>query len=200
MPSLELLIATRNHDKVRELTDLLRFHSFSFLTIDSLQDPPDVEEDRGSLKGNAIKKAMSLHQRYHIPTLADDTGLEVDALNGAPGVYSSRYAGPSASYRENVDKLLRELAEVPDAKRTARFRTVMALAHKDKVYTVEGICDGIILRERRGQSGFGYDPIFFYPPLAKTLAELSLQEKNVISHRAMALQKMIVVIQQVFGA
>ena len=200
MQPIKLLIATRNRDKLREFANILRFQPFSLLTIDDLQDPPNVEEDQGSLHGNAVKKAMTLHQHFLLPSLADDTGLEVDALNGAPGVYSSRYAGPNAAYRENVDKLLRELAETPDEQRTARFRTVMALAHKGQVYTVEGVCEGLILREQRGAGGFGYDPIFFYPPMAKTLAEMSLQEKNRISHRALALQKMIGVIEQLFGA
>jgi XTP/dITP diphosphohydrolase len=200
MAAPKLLIATRNKDKVREIADLLKFTPFSVLSINDLPDLQEVAEDQGSLQGNAVKKAVNLSEYYQLPALADDTGLEVDALNGAPGVFSARYAGEHTSYDENVSKLLRELAFLPLEQRTAQFRTVMALAHQGNVHTVEGICRGIITNERRGEDGFGYDPVFYYPPLGKTFAELSLQEKNTISHRAIALQKMLHLLKELFGA
>lgn len=200
MPASKLLIATRNKDKVREIADLIKFAPFTILSINDLPDLPEVAEDQDSLQGNAVKKAVELSEYYQLPALADDTGLEVDALNGAPGVFSARFAGEHASYDENVSKLLNELEDSPYAQRTAQFRTIMALAHHGNVYTVEGICRGIITDVRRGDDGFGYDPVFFYPPLGKTFAELSLREKNRISHRAIALQKMILLLKEIFGA
>jgi XTP/dITP diphosphohydrolase len=196
----KLLVATRNKNKVREISDLLKALPFSVLSIHDFPDLPEVIEDQDSLQGNAVKKAVQLAELLQLPTLADDTGLEVDALNGAPGVYSARFAGEHASYDENVSKLLREMAHLPAEKRVAQFHTVVALAHQGNVQTVEGICRGIITNERRGDDGFGYDPVFYYPPLRKTFAELSLQEKNTISHRAIALQKMIFLLKELFGA
>ncbi len=194
-----LLIATRNVDKVRELSELFQSVPLHLHTINDFDLPP-VVEDQDTLQGNAVKKAVSCFEASGIPSLADDTGLEVDALNGAPGVYSSRFAGEHASYDENVDKLLRMLEGLPLEKRTARFRTVMALAYDGGLRITEGVCEGLILEQRRGTNGFGYDPVFYFPPLQKTFAELTLSEKNRVSHRAVALQKMRQILQEVFGA
>lgn len=196
----QLLIATRNRDKIIEITDLLRSLNIQIVSINDLPDLPEVVEDQETLAGNAIKKAVELAAFTGLPSLADDTGLEVDALRGAPGVISSRYAGADATYAQNMAKLLADLAATPDDQRAAQFRTVMALSVDGKVRTVEGSCRGLITRERRGDGGFGYDPVFYYPPLRRTFAELTLAEKNRISHRAIALDKMIDLIKTINGA
>jgi len=124
-----------------------------------------------------------------LPAIADDTGLEVDFLNGAPGIRSARFAGENATSKNNVNLLLNKLIDIPDAERTARFRTVISLVSNKDEDWVEGVAEGIIIREPTGKQGFGYDSIFYYPPLRKTFAELSMEEKNKISHRGLALQK-----------
>lgn len=195
-----VLLATANLDKVKEMADFLQDLPITVLSINDLDKFPNVIEDQPTLEGNATKKALEFAKATGYPSLADDTGLEVDALNGAPGVYSARYAGEHATYSDNVDKLLDNLNNTPAAQRTARFRTVMAFAFGDTVETVEGICEGTILNTRRGKGGFGYDPVFFLPELNKTFAEMYLTEKNKVSHRGKALQKMKNVLQQKLGA
>jgi len=193
----KLVLATQNKDKIREIRTLLAPFDVSLIVP---AEKIKVVEDRNTLEGNAIKKAGETAEQYGMPALADDTGLEVDALDGAPGVHSARYAGENASYDENVDKLLHQLESVPAEKRGARFRTVVALVVDDKIYTTEGICKGVILKTRRGTGGFGYDPVFYIPERGVTLAEMTLEEKNQISHRGVALLKMKKVIQEQFGA
>ena len=191
----QLVLATRNQDKVLEIKTFFRDLGLAISSAANFPQVPEVKEDQHTLHGNALKKAHSLAQVTGLPSLADDTGLEVDALDGRPGVYSSRYAGEKASYADNVDKLLAELQDVPEEKRTARFRCVMALIIDSREYTVEGICEGQILHERRGVGGFGYDPVFWVPSFGKTFAEITLEEKNLISHRGIALRKIHEVIQ-----
>ncbi|HOT98673.1 MAG TPA: XTP/dITP diphosphatase [bacterium] len=184
-----LLLATRNRDKVREIREALDGLELDLVTIDELGPLPEVIEDQETLKGNAIKKAATLASISGLPALADDTGLEVDVLHGAPGVFSSRYSGENATYAENVSKLLREMAGIPAAQRTARFRCVIAIAGTDRVDTVDGVCEGLILAAPQGTDGFGYDPVFMVPGSGKTFAELPLSEKNRISHRGRALKE-----------
>lgn len=182
-----LVLATRNKDKIEEMRSALKPFG---ITLKSTYDFPDLEEvveDRDTLEGNALKKARYVFQQTGLPSLADDTGLEVAALNGRPGVYSARYAGEKATYQQNVDKLLEELKEVPPAKRKAQFRTVIALVAGDEPKTFEGICRGEITAEERGDGGFGYDPVFRPLDYERTFAELSLQVKNEISHRGKAI-------------
>ena len=186
---MKLLLATRNRDKVREIRSVLADLDVELICAADVPDLPEVEEDADTLEGNAIKKAMTLHKITGLPTLADDTGLEVEALGGAPGVYSSRYAGPDATYADNVQKLLQAMRDVPESRRQAQFRTVVAFAHDGNVETVEGICRGVITTEPRGSNNFGYDPVFYVPDLGKTMAEMTLEEKNRISHRGRALQE-----------
>ena len=186
---MKLLLATKNRDKVAEIRHALSGLHLELISAADRDDLPEIEEDAETLTGNAIKKAQTLFRLTGIPSLADDTGLEVDALDGAPGVYSSRYSGTNASYADNVEKLLRELAEVPDTLRSARFRTVIALADSDGTATVEGVCEGKIIAAARGEAGFGYDPVFYYPPAQKTFAEMTAEQKNAISHRGIALRK-----------
>ncbi|HPN36500.1 MAG TPA: XTP/dITP diphosphatase [bacterium] len=184
-----LLLATNNADKAAEMRDFFTGLNLVLRTAAEFPQIPAVEEDQPTLQGNAVKKASALAAATGLLSLADDTGLEVDALNGRPGVYSSRYAGENASYSENVDKLLAELQDIPAAQRSARFRCVIALANGSRVETVEGVCEGVILTARQGQGGFGYDPVFFLPEIGRTFAEMSLEEKNRISHRGRALQQ-----------
>ena len=187
MPGItQLVLATHNRDKVVELRESLHGLPIQILSLDHFPNAPEVEEDGDTLEANAIKKALAIHAHTQLPAVADDTGLMVDTLNGAPGVYSSRYAGPQATYADNVQKLLRELAGVPELQRRAEFRTVMALVCEGKTHLVEGRCCGRITLAPRGKNGFGYDPVFFVPELNKTFAELALAEKNKISHRGKA--------------
>lgn len=195
-----IVLATQNQDKIEELTSLFNDLDVKILSIDHLDHYPHVVEDQSTLEGNAIKKAVEFCQATGYPSLADDTGLEVDILQGEPGVFSARYAGENASYSENVDKLLLSLANVPCAQRSARFRTVAALAFGNSVETTEGICEGYILTARRGQGEFGYDPVFFIPEFNKTFAEMNLSEKNDISHRGIALRKMKEIVRSFLGA
>ena len=187
---MKIVLATKNKDKIREIKKILSDLPVEIKTMADFEGIPDVEEDGATLEENAIKKATEFHKFTGLPAIADDTGLEVDALNGAPGVYSSRFAGEEASYEDNRKKLLRELENVPEAKRGAQFRCVVAFADGSRRMTTEGIVRGKILREERGDSGFGYDPVFWVPEFKNTFAEIDLEKKNAISHRGIAFKKM----------
>ncbi len=184
-----LLLATRNEDKRRELSRLLTddvvLHSPAEFTDE------EVEETEDSLWGNALLKARDGFQRSGLPSLADDTGLEVDALDGKPGVYSSRYAGEEATYDDNVNKLLEEMQGVAEENRRARFRTVMAYVDDTGEYRFDGTVEGVILTVKRGDGGFGYDPVFLPDGFDITLAEMETDAKNEISHRGRALKKFV---------
>jgi len=190
-PIEEILLATRNPDKVRELTALLGDLGIRIRTLAEFPTAPEVEEDGMTCESNAIKKATEIARATGLPAVADDTGLEVDALGGRPGVFAARYAGESATYEDNCRKLLKELEGVPPARRTARFVTVAALAMPGgQSRLATGTLVGIIAEECTGSQGFGYDPLFFVPELGHTLAELTAEEKNRISHRAKAFRSM----------
>ena len=195
-----LFLATNNRDKIQEISSLLSDLKLDVLSINDFAEYPKVIEDQDTLEGNAVKKAKEFAAYFDMPALADDTGLEVSVLNGAPGAFSARYAGAKASYEANVDKLLKEMHNIPAKQRYAQFRTIMALAIKDDCFTVEGICKGVIPTEKRGSGGFGYDPVFYVPEYKKTFAEMSLEQKNKISHRGLALVKMKELIISKFGA
>jgi len=150
----------------------------------------EVEEDHPTLEGNALKKARYVYEATGLPALSDDTGLEVDALSGRPGVYSARYAGEDATYQDNLEKLLEELAGVAPKDRKAQFRTVAALVSGDDTHTFEGVCRGVILSKPRGDKGFGYDPVFQPEGYNQTFAELDPGVKNEISHRGRAIKKL----------
>ena len=187
---MQLVLATRNKDKTREIKELLIDLPITVLTFENFLEFPEVEETGSTLAENAILKAKTIAKFTGYPAIADDTGLEVDALNGAPGVYSSRYAGENCSYDDNNRKLLKALEGVPKDKRAARFRTVIAIAWSpEEIETVEGVVNGLITENKMGQDGFGYDPVFYFPPAGKTFAEMSLEEKNRVSHRGQALRK-----------
>ena len=187
---MELVLATRNEDKIQEIKEALRDPSIRILTFKDLPKLPLLVEDKDTLNGNAKVKARGAAKFTHKIALADDTGLEVEALGGAPGVLSSRFAGEGASYEDNNKKLLSLLKKVPLRRRQATFRCVMVIsdgAGREKV--VEGTCQGRIVWRRRGRAGFGYDPLFQPQGYDRTFAELSLKEKNRISHRGKALEK-----------
>jgi XTP/dITP diphosphohydrolase len=187
---MQLLLATRNRDKLKELRALLADLPFEIITPKELPALPEIAEDGASIRDNAIKKAVETARAARRLTLADDSGLEVDALGGEPGVHSAHFAGPEATYTDNNKKLLKRLEGVPLEKRTARFRCVVAIADENGlVDAVEGICNGIILERERGGGGFGYDPLFLPDGQVKTFAELPPELKNRISHRAKAMQK-----------
>ena len=186
----ELVLATRNPDKGRELAALLKDLCIRIRTLAEFPDVPEVVEDGETCEANAIKKAVTVARVTGLPAVADDTGLMVEAMGGRPGVHAARYAGEGATYESNCSKLLHELAGVPRERRGARFVTVAAIADpKGKVDVVQGALDGLITEAPVGTKGFGYDPVFFVPELGKTLAQLTPEEKNRISHRARAFEK-----------
>lgn len=185
--SLSLVLATRNPGKVAEMRELLADLPVRLIPADTLDTPPDVEEDAPTLRGNARKKAEALHRYTGRPALADDTGLEVEALDGAPGVHTARFAGPDATPADNNEKLLQAL-QGADTRR-ARFRTVVVFIDGDDVHSFEGVCEGTIAEAPRGEMGFGYDPLFVPEGKQQTFAEMSAAQKNAISHRKRALHQ-----------
>jgi XTP/dITP diphosphohydrolase len=185
---MKLVIATRNKHKLEEIRTIFRVPGLEIASALDFPDVPDVVEDGETFEANAKKKAVTLARATGLWALADDSGLEVDALNGAPGVYSARYAGEPVSYPANNRKLLKELESVTS--RRARFRCVIALASPSgKARTVDGRCEGEVIREERGTQGFGYDPVFVPDGYAQTFAEMDAAIKNSISHRGSALRK-----------
>ena len=191
----KIILATNNLHKIEEIQSFLLPLGFE---IHSARDTaiPKTEEDQPTLQGNALKKARETFLATGILSLADDTGLEVYALDMRPGVYSSRYAGENVSYADNNKKLLEELSAVAADKRGARFRTVVAIVGNGIEKTVEGIVEGKILEALRGGQGFGYDPLFVPNGYSKTFAEMTIEEKNQLSHRARALEKAVEVLKR----
>ncbi len=185
-----LVFASRNPDKIAELKHALADLPCRVSSAADFPQVPEVEETGQTLEENALLKARAVCRATGELALADDTGLEVDVLDGAPGVASGRFAGPEQDYERNLVKLLELLTGVPESKRGARFRTVIALCFPDgREELAEGVCPGTILTERRGRGGFGYDPVFFVPQAGKTFAEMSLAEKGCISHRGRAMAR-----------
>ncbi len=193
---MKIVLATRNKDKIREIAQALQGLDIELVTLDRFPQVPEVVEDGATLAENALKKARAIFQATQLLALADDTGLEVDFLNGLPGVYSSRFAGEGASYDDNCNKLLALMDGVPEALRTARFRCIIALVGPDIERLIEGSCEGLITAEKRGSEGFGYDPVFYVPEYNQTFAEMPLSLKNQISHRGQALKRARGVLQQ----
>ena len=187
-PSTKVVVATRNKGKLREIVPLLAGTGLELCTIDELAPDAELREDGVTFEENALGKARQAAAATGLPALADDSGLEVDALDGAPGVWSARYAGPGADDAQNNAKLLAALAGVPAGDRGARFRCVAAFVDPARGLEIvrDGACAGQILTAPRGSDGFGYDPLFLLPALGRTMAELPLAEKNRLSHRAAA--------------
>lgn len=190
----ELVLATNNPHKVEEIRNILG-SSLSIKTLNELGFFEDIPEDSPTLQGNASQKSHFLFDKFGCNCFADDTGLEVEALDGAPGIYSARYAGEAKDPEENMRKLLKELEGKESRK--ARFRTVISLIWEGQEYFFEGIVEGVILTEKRGEEGFGYDPIFQPDGYDRSFAQLTMQEKNEISHRGRAVQKLLQFLQSV---
>ena len=183
-----LVVATGNTGKLKEIRAILADLPVDVVSLADYPEIEPVEEDGATFEANAIKKAIHVARETGCVTLADDSGLEVDALGGAPGVESARFAGPDATDASNNAKLLSLMADVPDEERTARFRCAMAVATAEgRVEVAEGVCEGFVTREERGDKGFGYDPLFFVPASVLTFGELPEDIKNAISHRGRAL-------------
>ena len=178
---MQIVLATHNRGKMEEMAAILGHLPVELLTLDTFPEIGDIPETGNTLKENAFIKAETVHRLTGLPALADDTGLEVDALNGAPGIYSARYAGADATFDDNCQKMLKELHGIPVEKRTARFRTVIAFVNGGKKEWVEGVAEGRIIEEKRGIGGFGYDPIFYYPPLEKP-SQSWIRWKRIVFH------------------
>lgn len=187
---MKVVVATRNRHKVIEIAALMNEAALGFelVTIDDVAPGAALIEDEPTFEANAIAKARQAAAATGLPALADDSGLEVDALDGAPGVRSARYAGDPCDDERNNQKLMGALVDVPDDRRTGRYRCAAAFVDPDRGLVVvrDGVCEGRLLRAYRGTGGFGYDPLFFIPALGKSMAELTLDEKNRLSHRAQA--------------
>ena len=193
---MEVIVATRNKGKIREIREALKGLGLRIYPLSNFPNVPEVEEDGKSFTENALKKARFYSKHFGKLTIADDSGLEVDSLKGQPGVHSARYAGERASGQENNQKLLREMQDVPISKRGARFKCIIAVVSPDgREAFAEGACKGRIGFKEKGKKGFGYDPLFILPNDGKTMAELSLEAKNRISHRGKALRKIIKIIK-----
>lgn len=193
---MKIILSTQNKGKIRELQELLGDEDIEVLSLQDIKDWEDVEENGETFAENAALKAKAAVSKTGLIALADDSGLEVDALNGAPGVYSARFAGEPKDDERNNDKLLQLLETVPDEQRGARFRCALVVATPDgKEFLTEGTVEGQIMTQRRGSDGFGYDPLFFVPEYSRTMAELTLTEKNKLSHRAQAFRKAIPILQ-----
>ena len=184
---MKLVFATNNKHKIVEVQELLK-KDFRILNLNDIGYNEELEETGNTLEANAKQKAEYIYKKYKVDCFADDTGLEIDALNGLPGVYSARYAGEEKIPEKNIEKVLREMKEIKN--RNARFRTVVSLFLSRKEYVFEGIVNGIILKEPKGKGGFGYDPVFQPEGFQKSFGEISLYEKNKISHRAIAVKKL----------
>jgi XTP/dITP diphosphohydrolase len=185
---MKLVFATNNQHKLKELQAILGGH-FELLSLKDIGCEEEIPEEQPTLEGNARQKAEYIYEKYGYSCFADDTGLEIDALNGEPGVYSARYAGEAKDPQANMDKVLAKLKN--EGNRKARFRTVISLALDGDEKQFEGIVEGEITRKKRGGSGFGYDPVFLPNGYEQTFAEMDLSDKNEISHRARAVQKLV---------
>ena len=187
---IDLVVATRNKKKLAEIRELLSDLDFSVLSIEDFDGIPEIEEDGDTFEKNARKKAVQVAEITRKLTIADDSGIEIDYLNGRPGIHSARFAGENATDADRNQKVLDLLKDVPGPQRTARFRCAIAVANPDaQVEVVVGTCEGEIALKPRGRAGFGYDPLFIVPAYGRTYAELGQKKKNQISHRALALRK-----------
>lgn len=196
----KLLVATKNRGKTKEIKELIGDFFDDVLTLSDFNENINIIEDGKTFEENALKKAKTIYSLYKLPTLADDSGLEVDALDGRPGVYSARYAGENATDEEKIKKLLEELKNIPEEKRGAQFVCVLTFIDENgRVYQTKGICRGKIGFEPKGVNGFGYDPIFIPEGYNATFAELESKEKNKISHRAKAFEKLKTILGEIYN-
>ena len=191
---MEIILATHNLDKCRELQKSFSSTNIKVYTLKNFPEIGEIIEDGATLEENAFIKSRTVFNKTGIPTISDDTGLFVDALNGDPGIFSARYAGENCSYTDNVNKLLIEMKNIDNSLRTATFKTVVTYVSKDLELVAEGSVKGIITKKPKGNQGFGYDPIFYVSELQKTFAEMDINEKQQISHRSRAIDNL----QQLF--
>ncbi|MHA7943800.1 non-canonical purine NTP diphosphatase [Formosa sp. 3Alg 14/1] len=185
---MKLVFATNNKNKIKEVQSLIPSH-ITLLSLADIECFEDIPETQPSIEGNAIQKAEYVKDNYGFDCFADDTGLEVNALNGAPGVYSARFAGPQRDAKDNMEKLLSDLEH--STNRDANFKTVIALSFQNKIETFTGVCEGEITKTQHGTDGFGYDPIFRPKGLKQTFAQMPLSEKNTIGHRGKAVSLLV---------
>lgn len=185
---IKIVFATNNKNKIKEVQKLLPTN-IKLIGLEDIGCKDDIPETQHTIKENSIQKVNYINSKYNLDCFADDTGLEISALNGDPGVFSARYAGSERNSKKNIEKVLKNLNNIKN--RNARFKTVIALSYKGEILTFEGVCEGVISNEIQGDGGFGYDPIFKPNGINKTFAELSFDEKNKISHRAIAIKKLI---------
>ena len=190
---MKIVFASNNDHKLKEIKSLID-DDYELLSLSDLDINVDIPEEEPTLEGNALSKAGFIKKLTGFNVFADDTGLEVEALDGLPGVKSARFAGEGRDFSANIDLLLSMLGDNPNRK--ARFRTVFALIYNDEEYLMEGIVEGVIIHERKGNNGFGYDPVFIPNGATKTFAEMELSEKKMLSHRARALEKLCVKLRQ----
>lgn len=194
---MKIFLATQNAGKAAEFQELLSELDIQVMSCADLPEWAEVEETGTTFQENALLKAQTAAERTGLISLADDSGLEVDALDGAPGVHSARFAGEPKDDEKNIDKLLDRLKGVPDEKRTARFRCVLAVVTQEgEKFFTEGSVEGKILTVRRGSGGFGYDSVFYVPDFGRTMAELGMAQKNKLSHRAQAFNKVIPILRE----
>jgi len=196
---MNIAAATGNKNKIKEIREKLSgLKWINVLSLTELGIDPEIEEDADTFTGNALIKAREICRLTGMASIADDSGLVVDALNGKPGVYSARYGGPGASDMDRYQLLLKEMKSVPQGSRSARFVCAIAIVLPDgREYTAEGICEGVISLEPAGDRGFGYDPVFLLPEKGRTMAQLSMEEKNSISHRGRALEKAAAILKEI---
>ena len=187
---MKVLVATHNCDKLAEILEGFNLPDINLVSLDEFPSIGEIVEDGKTLEENALIKARTCFNETGISSLADDTGLEVSALDGAPGVFTARYAGKNCSYNDNVNKMLHVMNDIPLEKRSAKFKTVMCFVSKKMELSSEGIVKGIISIEKKGLQGFGYDPIFYIPEEDKTFAEMNIERKNIISHRGRAIKSL----------
>jgi len=187
---MKIILASHNKHKMEEMTAMLKHMNVDVSTLDNFPEIGEIPETGKTLEENALIKARIVNEITGLPSIGDDTGLEVDALKGAPGVFSARYAGENVTYEDNLNKLLKDMQFVNEENRTARFRTVTTFINGENIITTEGKIEGMITKAPIGVNGFGYDPVFYIPKMKCTFAELSSEEKNRISHRGQALQKL----------
>tara|TARA_B110000211_G_scaffold97432_1_gene113532 strand:+ start:2630 stop:3211 length:582 start_codon:yes stop_codon:yes gene_type:complete len=185
---IDLIFATGNQNKLLEINKIIP-NNVKIISLKDLKFSDDIPENENTIEGNAIYKAKYIYNKFNTNVFSDDTGLEVEALNGEPGVYSARYAGEACDSNDNINKILKKLKKKKN--RNARFKTIIALIIKNKIHTFEGIINGEILKNPIGENGFGYDSIFRPAGYSKSFAELSINEKNIISHRSLAIKKLI---------
>ena len=191
---MKIVLATHNEHKCAEMSALLSNFSIDILSLEDFPEIGEIIEDGTTLEENALIKARTVHAKTGLNAWADDTGLEVDALGGNPGVYSARYAGENCSYSDNIYKLLKNIKNTPQNMRTAHFKTVIALIGKNMELVSEGVVEGMITTKPKGVGGFGYDPVFYVLDKGKTYSEMEMTEKNQISHRAKAINNMTILL------